>query len=82
MLCASVLAENLCHSPDHETPSCVSFAKSCTATLRELDHCLADQEQWLVAVPTCEAMTRATAPSSPEPFLSSCQQIAPECWGQ
>jgi hypothetical protein len=80
LLCASLLAQNLCHSPDHETPYCASIAKTCTATVRELDQCLADQEQWLTAVPTCQEMTRATAPDLSTSAQSSCQLIAPECW--
>jgi|GEM_PF-6745763 len=80
----ALCSENLkiCGTPPTEpTPACTSLPETCTVTLGELDHCYADRERALLAIPSCEMMTRALAPSSPGAPSNqpSCVSISAAC---
>jgi len=80
----ALCAENLkiCGSPPTEpTPACTVLPETCTVTLGELDRCYADRERALLAIPSCEMMTRALAPSSPDAPSNqpSCVKISSAC---
>jgi hypothetical protein len=70
MLCADNLG--ICHKPEQPSPLCVSFSAGCAVTVAELDHCFADNEKWLAAVPSCEVMTYATGAREVGPSSPSC----------
>lgn len=62
------------------TPACESFPVACVHALSELDRCLAEDERWYAGVPTCENMTRATAPTTIGPTPSAaCQRLRADC---
>ena len=80
VLCSDSL--KICGSPATEpTPACTSLPDTCTVTLGELDRCYADQERAWLAVPSCEMMTRALAPSTPGAPSNqpSCVKISAAC---
>jgi hypothetical protein len=80
VLCADSL--KICGSPPTEpTPACTSLPDTCTVTLGELDRCYADQERAWLAIPSCEMMTRALAPSTPGApgNQPSCVKIGAAC---
>jgi hypothetical protein len=80
----ALCAENLkiCGAPPTEpTPACTTLPDTCTVTLRELDQCYADRERAYLAIPSCELMTRAQAPSAPgaPSDQPSCVKLSAEC---
>jgi hypothetical protein len=80
VLCSENL--RICGPPPQEpTPACASLPNSCKVTLGEIDRCIVQRERALLAIPTCENMTRALAPSTPgAPFdQPSCTKITTVC---
>ena len=80
----ALCSENLkiCGAPPTEpTPACAAFPDTCTVTLKELDQCYADRERAYLAIPSCEMMTRALAPSTPgaPSEQASCVKISAAC---
>ena len=68
-----------CPFPARSVAPCTSFPAGCRVTLRELDRCLADSERWYAAVPSCENMTRETAPTQRGPSEASCAVCYASC---
>ena len=80
VLCSENL--KICGLPPTEpTPACTGLPDTCTVTLGELDRCYADRERALLAIPSCEMMTRALAPSTPGAPSNqpSCVKISAAC---